>query len=71
MASYVQLKKTWPGLRDCWAQPDVRDEVIDYVGYRADRTGIKATKMVDGKLRLESFGGDEVFVGFSSADAAE
>mgnify|MGYP001078508621 FL=1 len=29
-----------------WAEPDVRDEVIDYVRYWSDKTDIKATKMV-------------------------
>jgi len=33
-------------LKDAWAQPDVRDEVIDYVRYWSDRTEIKATTMV-------------------------
>ena len=28
-----------------WTQPDVRDEVVDYVRYWSDRTDIKATKM--------------------------
>ena len=29
-----------------WAEPDVRDEVVDYVRYWSDKTGIKATKMI-------------------------
>ena len=29
-----------------WTQPDVRDEVIDYVRYWSDRTDIKAAKMI-------------------------
>ena len=29
-----------------WAHPDVRDEVVDYVRYWSDKTGIKATKMI-------------------------
>lgn len=29
-----------------WAEPDVRDEVIDYVRYWSDKTDIKAMKMV-------------------------
>jgi transposase InsO family protein len=33
-------------LNDAWAQPDVRDEVIDYVRYWSDKTGIKAMKMI-------------------------
>jgi len=47
MASHVQLKKkSWRGLTGSWAEPDVRDEVIDYVRYWSDKTDIKATKMV-------------------------
>jgi transposase InsO family protein len=34
-------------LNDSWAQPDVRDEVIDYVRYWSDKTQIKAVKMVN------------------------
>jgi putative transposase len=33
-------------LKDSWAQPDVRDEVIDYVRYWSDKAEIKATTMV-------------------------
>ena len=33
-------------MNDSWAEPDVRDEVVDYVRYWSDKTGIKATKMV-------------------------
>jgi len=33
-------------LNSCWAEPDVRDEVVDYVRYWSDKTGIKATKMI-------------------------
>ena len=33
-------------MNDSWAQPDVRDEVVDYVRYWSDETGIKATKMI-------------------------
>ena len=29
-----------------WVQPDIRDEVVDYVRYWSDKTGIKATKMI-------------------------
>ena len=29
-----------------WTQPDVRDEVVDYVRYWSDRTDIKATRMI-------------------------
>ena len=29
-----------------WVEPDVRDEVIDYVRFWSDKTGIKATKMI-------------------------
>lgn len=29
-----------------WAEPDVRDEVIDYIHYWSDRTEIKAVKMI-------------------------
>lgn len=34
-------------MNDSWAQPDVRDEVIDYVRYWSDKTQIKAVKMVN------------------------
>jgi len=34
-------------LKDAWAEPDVRDEVIDYVRYWSDKTQIKATTMVN------------------------
>ena len=33
-------------MNDAWAEPDVRDEVIDYVRYWSDKTSIKATKMI-------------------------
>jgi putative transposase len=33
-------------LKSSWAEPDVRDEVVDYVRYWSDKTEIKATKMV-------------------------
>ena len=33
-------------MKDAWAQPDVRDEVIDYVRYWSEKTEIKATTMV-------------------------
>ena len=33
-------------MKDAWAQPDVRDDVIDYVRYWSDRTEIKANTMV-------------------------
>ena len=33
-------------MNDAWAEPDVRDEVIDYVRYWSDKTGIKAMKMI-------------------------
>lgn len=33
-------------MNSCWAEPDVRDEVVDYVRYWSDKTGIKATKMI-------------------------
>ena len=33
-------------MKSSWAQPDVRDEVVDYVRHWSDKTDIKATKMV-------------------------
>ena len=33
-------------MKDAWAEPDVRDEVVDYVRYWSDKTQIKATTMV-------------------------
>jgi transposase InsO family protein len=33
-------------LNKSWAEPDVRDEVVDYVRYWSDKTDIKAMKMV-------------------------
>lgn len=33
-------------MKSSWAEPDVRDEVVDYVRYWSDKTEIKATKMV-------------------------
>jgi transposase InsO family protein len=33
-------------LKVSWVQPDVRDEVIDYVRFWSDKTGIKTTKMI-------------------------
>jgi len=33
--------------KDSRAQPDVRDNVVDYVRYWADRTGVKATIIVN------------------------
>jgi putative transposase len=33
-------------LKSAWAEPDVRDEVVDYIRYWSDKTGIKATKMI-------------------------
>ena len=29
-----------------WTEPDVRDEVVDYVRYWSDKTGIRTTKMI-------------------------
>jgi len=34
-------------LKGSWAEPDVRDELIDYVRYWSDRTELKAEKMVN------------------------
>ena len=34
-------------MKDSWAEPDVRDEVIDYVRHWSDKTGIKVVKMVN------------------------
>lgn len=34
-------------MKGSWAEPDERDEVIDYVRYWSDKTDIKATKMVE------------------------
>jgi Transposase and inactivated derivatives len=34
-------------LKDSWAEPDIRDEVVDYVGYWSSRTEIKAGKIVN------------------------
>jgi putative transposase len=34
-------------LNSSWAEPDVRDEVVDYVRYWSDKTQIKATEMVN------------------------
>lgn len=33
-------------MKSSWAEPDVRDEVVDYIRYWSDKTGIKATKMI-------------------------
>ena len=33
-------------MNSSWAQPDVRDEVVDYVRYWSDKTGIGTTKMI-------------------------
>jgi len=33
-------------LKSSWAEPDVRDEVVDYVRHWSDKTGIKATRMI-------------------------
>jgi len=33
-------------LNGSWTEPDVRDEVVDYVRYWSDKTSIKATKMI-------------------------
>ncbi|MDT8304273.1 MAG: hypothetical protein RQ760_22520, partial [Sedimentisphaerales bacterium] len=33
-------------MKDSWAEPDMRDEVVDYVRYWSGKTGIKATKMI-------------------------
>ncbi len=33
-------------MKGSWAEPDVRDEVVDYVRRWSDKTGIKATKMI-------------------------
>jgi putative transposase len=33
-------------LKSSWAEPDVRDQVVDYVRYWSDKTGIRATKMI-------------------------
>ncbi len=33
-------------MKDSWAEPDIRDKVVDYVRYWSDKTDIKATKMI-------------------------
>ncbi len=33
-------------MKSSWAEPDVRDEVVDYIRYWSDKTDIKATKMI-------------------------
>ena len=33
-------------MKGSWAEPDVRDEVVDYTRYWSDKTSIKATKMI-------------------------
>ena len=33
-------------MNDSWVQPDVRDEVVDYIHYWSERTEVKSTKMV-------------------------
>ena len=33
-------------MKDAWAEPDVRDEVVDYVRYWSDKTEIKAKQMI-------------------------
>ena len=33
-------------MKDTWAEPDVRDEVVDYVRYWSDKTEIKAKQMI-------------------------
>jgi len=33
-------------LNGSWTEPDVRDEVVDYVRYWSDKTGIRTTKMI-------------------------
>jgi transposase InsO family protein len=33
-------------LKSSWVEPDVRDQVVDYVRYWSDKTGIKATIMI-------------------------
>ena len=33
-------------MKGAWAEPDVRDQVVDYVRYWSDKTDIKATKMI-------------------------
>jgi putative transposase len=34
-------------LKDSWAEPDIRDEVVDYIRYWSSRTEIKAGKIVN------------------------
>ncbi|MCX5643638.1 MAG: IS3 family transposase [Phycisphaerae bacterium] len=47
MGEQVRLKKnTWSGLKDAWAEPDVRDAVVDYVRYWSERTGISYRRIV-------------------------
>lgn len=33
-------------MKDAWAEPDERDEVVDYVRYWTDKTDVKASKMI-------------------------
>jgi putative transposase len=41
------LKKTrWPALTKRWVEPDVRDEVVDYVGKWSQRTELAAKQLV-------------------------
>ena len=34
-------------MKDAWAEPDVRDEVVDYVRKWTDKTEVKAATMIN------------------------
>lgn len=43
---YVALKKSWRGLKNAWTEPDVRDEVVDFVSALHARTAIAQQQLV-------------------------
>ena len=43
---YARLKNTWRGLKDAWIEPDVRDEVVDFVTARKTKTEIGQQRLV-------------------------
>lgn len=46
MVGETDTKSRWPALTGRWVEPDVRDEVVDYVRAKHERTEIPAKKLV-------------------------
>jgi len=43
---YVALKKSWRGLKDAWTEPNVRDDVVDFVTELKAKTELSQQRLV-------------------------